>query len=103
MAITISSPSNKVDVWGHLRVRVINVTFDADLDEAGESLTPAMLGLSEIYAVIPAGPAHDEGTENSFPVFWRANVLYGIVSNSDFAGDNLDASTYDVNLLVIGV
>jgi hypothetical protein len=103
MALTISKPSSKYDVWGHLKAQIVTVTFDSDLDEAGEAFTPADAGLSEIYAVIPAGLAHDTGTENSFWVHWKSNVLYGVVSTTDFAGDNLDASTYDVTLLVIGV
>jgi len=103
MALTISAPSERFDVWGRFKVQIVTVTFDADLDEAGEAFTAANLGWSEIYAVIPAGPAFDSGTETTFDVKWRDGVLYGIVSITDFAGDDLDASTYTAELLVIGI
>lgn len=104
MALSIAETSPRsYDVWGHFKVRLVTVTFDNDLDEAGEAFAAADVGLSQIFAVVPAGPAVSTTAETTFPTVWKADVLYGIISASDYVGDNFDASTYSVVLLVIGI
>src|SRR6187455_1444162 len=100
MALTISQPAHRADVWGRMRVRLVTVTFDSDLDEAGESLNAADVGLHEIYAVFPAGQAQStSGAEVTGTVHYvyttaSTGTLHMVISDSDFAGDDLDASTY---------
>lgn len=101
MALTLSAP--KEDVWGKLRVRLVTVTFDNDLDEAGEALLPNDVGLSEIFWVSSSRAQGSGGAEVTAEVYWNANKLYAIISDSDFYGDNFDASTYSVTLLIVGI
>ncbi len=109
MALTVSVPYGRNSVWGNLRVAVATFTFDADLDEAGEAINAADVGLSEIYTIIPQPQAQStSGAEVTAPVHvkevsatqWTAHL---IISTTDFGGDDLDASTYSFDALDIGV
>ena len=111
MALTIS-PIDALaqDVWGRHRVRVVTVTFDDDLDEAGEAITAADLSLSEIHFVAVEGLSQSSsGAEVTALVHVKhvdasnITVHLNAYSASDFLGDNLDASTYSVRLLIVGV
>lgn len=95
----------KQDVWGGCRVSIVEVTFDSDLDEAGESFTPNDVSLQEFFAVwaAPARAQSTSGAEVTAIVHYEASKLFLTLTDADFAGDNLDASTYSATLVCVGV
>lgn len=55
MALTIGNPI-KSGVLGDLRYQIRTITFDSSYATAGESLTPADVGMSDILAIVDLGP-----------------------------------------------
>lgn len=96
MALTVVR--DRRTVWGDRRVTFLNVTFDASYPTGGESLTPAMAGLTEFDAVVQHGVSTHSvvhsGTTNLLLVY--------LVSTAAEVADTTDLSALTVQLICIG-
>jgi hypothetical protein len=104
----------KIDGWvnGNKRVKVVDVQLStgANWTAAGESLTPAMVGLRRIVAVNALGPARSS-TPTGFQVTYDYTNQKLIALAQGTAGAavamvavtaNTDLSTFTVRLEIIG-
>jgi hypothetical protein len=55
MAVSVSVPTDGIDVFGKLRVRRGTVTFDSSYPTGGEAVTAGSFGLSEIEFLLVIG------------------------------------------------
>jgi hypothetical protein len=60
VALTVTNTHQQLQALsvGNVRGRLVTVTFDASYAAGGESFTPADVGLSEFYCVIPSVDAN---------------------------------------------
>lgn len=104
----------KVDAWveGNKRVRIydIQLSTGANWTAAGESLTPAMVGLRKIVAVNALGPARS-AVPTGFQVTYDYTNQKLIALAQGTAGaavamvavtGNTDLSTFTVRLEIVG-
>lgn len=66
-ALTFQAVQNREDVWGRTRTNVFDVTLSAGYPVGGYTLSPAILGLKVVHAVILCG---------STDVFARSLIPY---------------------------
>lgn len=105
----------KVDgyVVSNKRVRIVDVQLSsgANWTAAGETLTPAMVGLRKIIAVNALGPALKSATPTGFQVTYDytnqklialAQAVAGAAVALVAVTANTDLSTYIVRLEIIG-
>lgn len=92
MAITISNVSAqhpKLSL-GNVEARLVQITWDNSYPAGGESFTPALLGMSQIFAAV-AEPILDKTNDLLFPVGWdnTANTLQVFQEEATAAGGGL--------------
>lgn len=110
MALTISAPE-KDGVLGDIKYQVRKITFDNAYPTAGEALTAADLGLTDVIALIDLGPA-----TASTPFTRRVHLGYddvnsklqaysSVASATEYAAEvanGTDLSSVIVRVMVLG-
>lgn len=99
-------------VFGNKRVRIVDFTFDSSYPDNGEALSASDIGLRQIDAVIPCGPARKSDGSLAVPVSYdhtnsKLLAYWGDNNNAADAplievADTTDLSTYAVKLICIG-
>jgi hypothetical protein len=96
MGLTITPITRSV--FGNKRVVLADVTFDSSYPTGGESITPAVLGLSDIDAIFT------NGAKGWGVVYDKANaklMAYGSTAGTEIT-DTTNLSALVVQILAVG-
>ena len=97
--MALSSADIKRTVFGNKRIVIATLTFDSSYPTGGESLTPAMVGLSSIDSVLCF--PHQTATRIATYDHTNAKVLLYTALSTEAANAS-DQSTITIQVLVVG-
>jgi hypothetical protein len=107
MALTISTPSNAMDVAGvpgNNKYVIKRILFDSSYATGGESLTPTQLGFDSLHIMLTS--SEDNGYVAEYDYSGEKLVLYEAGADGaalDEVADTTDVSSVYVRILTFGV
>lgn len=107
MALTVSAPAQRADVFGRHRVQFATVTFDSSYATGGEALDPHAFGLTEIFYVLPVAVANGylvrpNATHSTLMVFQGDNTNAAAAPAVEVANAT-NLSTVKADVMVVGI
>ncbi len=110
LVLTNDIPQIGTDVWGRNRVAVQTITFDDSYPTGGESLTPAMVGLSQFSIVLVSVAAGTGSSGHVVQFNYATNKLMVFIEEAVAAGgalvevgDEEDLEALVVRVLAVGI
>jgi hypothetical protein len=102
---------------GHMKARIVDITFDSSYPTTGEVITAAALGWIQLYGAMPMGLAVNSAGTSAIPVQFEPSAdkkqmvaqLYGYdgasagKANLEVKANTFDASTFTVRAMVFGI